>query len=103
MLNRLFQWKNRKTAKSEPDKESDHPAAIQRWLQERIGEELGVDGESVDPTKPFTKHGLDSIAGFMLACDLADWLGRDLPASLLWDYPTIAELAQHLGKTRTVS
>ena len=27
------------------------------------------------------------------AGDLEEWLGRDLPATLLWDYPTLAALA----------
>lgn len=73
-------------------------AEIQRWMQETIGEALNVAGESLDPTAPFTSYGLDSIAAFTLTLELAEWLERDLPASLLWEYPTIAEMAQHLGK-----
>ena len=73
-------------------------AEIQRWMQEAIGDELNVAGESLDPTEPFTSYGLDSIAAFTLTLDLADWLERDLPASLLWEYPTIAEMAEFLGE-----
>ena len=73
-------------------------AEIQRWMQEAIGDELNVAGESLDPTEPFTSYGLDSIAAFTLTLALADWLERDLPASLLWEYPTIAELAEFLGE-----
>ncbi len=73
-------------------------AEIQRWMQETIGGELNVAGESLDPTEPFTSYGLDSIAAFTLTLDLADWLERDLPASLLWEYPTIAEMAEFLGE-----
>ncbi len=73
-------------------------AEIQRWMQKTIGDELNVAGESLDPTEPFTSYGLDSIAAFTLTLDLADWLERDLPASLLWEYPTIAELAEFLGE-----
>jgi len=73
-------------------------AEIQRWIQDNIAEILNVASNSLDPTEPFTSYGLDSIAGFTLTLDLADWLERDLPASLFWEYQTIAELAQYLGK-----
>jgi len=65
-------------------------------MQQKIGEALNVSAESVDPSKPFTSYGLDSIRGFTVTCDLAEWLGRELPAELLWQYTTIAELADHL-------
>lgn len=73
------------------------PAKIQRWMQNKIGDELNVTGESLDPTEPITSYGLDSIAAFTLTLELSEWLERDLPASLLWEFPTIAELAQYLG------
>ncbi len=77
---------------------SRSPAEIQRWMQHNIGTALDIAGDSLDPTEPFTSYGLDSIAGFTLTLELADWLERDLPATLLWDFPTISELAQHLGE-----
>jgi acyl carrier protein len=67
-------------------------------MQERVGEELGVQADVVDPTQSFESYGLDSITGFTLTCDLADWLHADLPAELLWEYPSIEQLAQHLGE-----
>lgn len=76
------------------------PAEIQRWMKETIGDALNVAGKSLDPTVPFTSYGLDSIAAFTLTLELADWLERDLPASLLWEYPTIAELAEFLGEEK---
>ena len=73
-------------------------AVIQRFMQERIGAALEVNGESLDPTAPVTSYGLDSMASFTLTLELAEFLERDLPASLFWEYPSIAELAQELGK-----
>ncbi len=67
-------------------------------MQDHIGEALKVPGESLDPSEPITSYGLDSIAAFTLTLALAECLERDLPASLLWEYPTIAELAQYLGE-----
>lgn len=77
------------------DSPSHLPQLIECLTQHEV---LNVAGESLDPTEPFTSYGLDSIAAFTLTLDLADWLERDLPASLLWEYPTIAEMAEFLGE-----
>ena len=81
-----------------PTSGSRGAAEIQRWIQDKIGAALNVTGESLDPTEPITSYGLDSIAAFTLTLDLSEWLERDLQASLLWEFPTIAELARYLGE-----
>jgi acyl carrier protein len=76
-------------------------AIIQHFMQERIGAALGIDGKTLDLTAPVTSYGLDSITSFTLTLELAEFLDRDLPASLIWEFPSIAELAQELGEDRT--
>ncbi len=76
------------------------PAEIQRWMQDNIASVLKVPAESLDPAEPIMSYGLDSIAAFTLTLDLSEWLQRDLEASLLWEYPTIAELAKVLGEAQ---
>ena len=71
---------------------------IQDWIIVRLAQAIGVEPHQIDPRLPFTSFGLDSLTAFNLTGDLADWLGRDLPATLLWDYPTIVSLAQHLAQ-----
>ncbi len=78
--------------------ETRGPAEIQRWMQENIASALKVSAESLDPAEQIMSYGLDSIAAFTLTLDLSEWLQRDLEASLLWEYPTIAELARFLGE-----
>ena len=103
LLDRSVWWK-RKITEAAPGRGSHSPAEIERWMQERIGEALNVSCKSLDPTQPFTTYGLDSITGFTLTSELAEWLERELPADLLWEYPTIAGLARHLGgETETVN
>jgi acyl carrier protein len=96
-IDRVTQSALYKTDSTEAE-ECHSAAGIQRWLQVRIGDALKVAGETVDPTQPINSYGLDSIAGFTLTLELAEWLERDLPASLLWEYPTILELAQFLSE-----
>jgi acyl carrier protein len=67
-------------------------------MPEHVARELGVPLGSVELTRAFPSYGLSSITGFTLTCDLSEWLNVDLPADLLWDYPTITELAEHLSE-----
>lgn len=75
------------------------PAAqeIQAWLATRFGELLGVSSEEIDVDQSLSSYGLGSIQAVSLTGDLEDWLGLQLPATLLWDYSTITSLAAYLG------
>jgi phthiocerol/phenolphthiocerol synthesis type-I polyketide synthase D len=72
-------------------------ATIERWLVEKIAEELGVDASTIDTTVELSKLGLDSAQAVVLSGDLGRFLGVKLAATLVWDYPTIAELAAHVA------
>jgi acyl-CoA synthetase (AMP-forming)/AMP-acid ligase II/3-oxoacyl-(acyl-carrier-protein) synthase/acyl carrier protein len=91
------------TAGDEPapaaEKPSGPPRArnIEDWLVVRIAAQTGGDAADVDVHRPFSTLGLDSMLAVDLAMDLEDWLGRPLPATLVWDYPTIEAVARHLG------
>jgi acyl carrier protein len=67
------------------------------WLVERLAERLAVSREEVDIREPLANYGLSSKQAVVLSGDLEEWLGRDLPATLLWDYPTIEQVAAHLA------
>ena len=54
-----------------------------------IGQDLGED-------QPFMAAGLDSLAAVELRNTLSSKYGLDLPASLLFDYPTIASLSSFI-------
>jgi phthiocerol/phenolphthiocerol synthesis type-I polyketide synthase D len=64
-------------------------AAIRAWLTERIGD--------VDPDRPLHETGLSSRDATSLAADLSRFVGRPLPATLVWQYPTLTALAEHLS------
>ena len=72
-------------------------ATIQHWLVTHLAEELGLEPQEMDVHMPLSEYGLDSLVGMTLAGDLEEWLGLQLSPTLLWDYPVIASLAQHLA------
>jgi acyl carrier protein len=65
---------------------------------DRVAEALSVSPEEIDDGEPFARYGLGSVESVSMAGELEDWLGCDLPATLLYDYPTIDALARHLSK-----
>ena len=46
---------------------------------------------------PFVDYGLDSVQAVSIVGDLETWLGRSLSPTLIWDFPTIEDLAKHLA------
>lgn len=72
--------------------------AIQHWLQERIGELLGVEPAQVDVMRPFNEYGLVSVDAVGLSGELAEMIEQPLSPTIVYDYPTIAELARYLAE-----
>jgi acyl transferase domain-containing protein/acyl-CoA synthetase (AMP-forming)/AMP-acid ligase II/thioesterase domain-containing protein len=54
-------------------------------------------GHSLDPGQPFTAWGMTSLVGVVLRDRLAALTGLELPATLIFDHPTPAAVARHLG------
>ncbi|HEX4420879.1 MAG TPA: SDR family NAD(P)-dependent oxidoreductase, partial [Kofleriaceae bacterium] len=70
---------------------------ITRWLVDHLAEELGIPADSIGLHEPLGSLGLGSSQAVVLSGDLAEWLGRALPPTLAYDFPTIAALAAHLA------
>nr|VFJ49400.1 MAG: HAD-superfamily phosphatase, subfamily IIIC/FkbH-like domain-containing protein/thioester reductase domain-containing protein [Candidatus Kentron sp. FW] len=75
-----------------------HPtAAITSWLTAKIAKLAGIPPEQIDTDHPFAHYGLDSVAAAGLSGELGDWLGKPLPATVVYEYPTIDALARHVA------
>lgn len=70
---------------------------IQRFLIDELARRMEVDSEFIDPRQPLERYGLDSLHAIRLAVELEERIGRKLPTTLLWDYPTIESLAHYLA------
>lgn len=76
---------------------SRSPESIQSWLVSSLAAQLELPFDEIDIQKDFTDYGLNSIDAVNLAGGLENFLDCRLSPTLVWDYPNIQTLVQHLG------
>ena len=72
------------------------PEQIQEWLISYLANLLDMDEEDIDIDEPFDRYGLDSASAVGLMGDLGTWIKQDFDPTLIYDFPTIASLSNHL-------
>ncbi|UQS27201.1 acyltransferase domain-containing protein [Amycolatopsis thermalba] len=70
---------------------------LRAWLVDRVATTLGIPAAEADPAKPLHETGLSSRDAMTLTGDLGRLLGRSLPATLVWEHPTINDLVAALS------
>ncbi|MGD1896238.1 MAG: acyl carrier protein [Phormidesmis sp.] len=78
-------------ADAAPDSEE-----VRTWLADYLADLLEVEGDEIDTSLSFDQYGLDSSTAVGITGDLSDWLNQDIDPVLLYDYPTIDALVEHL-------
>jgi acyl carrier protein len=72
---------------------------LSRFIQGQIAKSLGIGSpDGVDPGRAVLELGLDSLLAVEVRSALGTALGRPLPATLLFDYPTVDRLTDYLGR-----
>ena len=77
-------------------------ADLREWFVSALADMLELAKDEIDADATFDRYGLDSSAAVGLIDNLGTWLGCDLDATLLYDYPTINALARHLVEQRII-
>ncbi|MDQ3021354.1 MAG: SDR family NAD(P)-dependent oxidoreductase [Bacteroidota bacterium] len=70
---------------------------LKEWIVIRLAEMMQIKKDSIDINDPFAVYGMDSLKAVQLSGDLETLLDKELPATLVYDYPTIELLAKFLN------
>lgn len=70
---------------------------LRKWLLDNISRRIGLNADDIDPQKPLVLYGVDSATALALAGELSEWLARQFPPTLAYDYPTIDALAGYIA------
>lgn len=89
------QYKSQKPLVAEKALTSNHQT-IQNWIVNWLSKKLKIEAKSIDLNKAFADFNLDSMLAVELAQDLTDWLNHPLDATILWNFPSIESLVNHL-------
>ena len=69
--------------------------AVRAWLVAEIARVVGIEPSAIDVRAPFDSLALSSVDGVALSGDLEQLLGRDLPATLVYEHPSIEALSTY--------
>jgi len=72
---------------------------IRNWCADYLAKSLQLPLERINPQTKFARLGMDSAMSVFFLVELEDWLGTELASEIVFDHPTIAELARYLAKT----
>ena len=72
-------------------------AEIREWIVAWLMRELAVDRPSIEQASSFSDLGIGSRQAVMLASDLEGLLERDVQPNLLWEFPSLDALVNHLA------
>jgi acyl transferase domain-containing protein/acyl-CoA synthetase (AMP-forming)/AMP-acid ligase II/acyl carrier protein len=75
---------------------ADRDRALLNLVREEAGALLGRVPETLDPDRPLSELGLDSVMALELRSRLAATAGTRLRSTLLFDYPTPGAVARHM-------
>ncbi|MEV7094006.1 SDR family NAD(P)-dependent oxidoreductase [Amycolatopsis sp. NPDC051045] len=75
----------------------ERPGWLLEWVRAEVAATLGHPSvDAVEPESAFAELGFTSLGVVELRNRISAATGLELPAALVWDYPTVAELAGHL-------
>ena len=73
-------------------------AEILPLLRRLVAAACGKAVEEIEADRPLVDYGLSSRDAVGISGELGEALGRDVPATLLWEHPTLNELVRHLDE-----
>ncbi len=102
-LAKLSEWKQgtptdfRVKDKTAAKKFEATPENIKQFLFSRLSSLMQIREDSIDPAEPFSSYGIDSLKAVQLSGELEELLHKELPATLVYDYPSVNSLSGFLS------
>jgi acyl carrier protein len=72
-------------------------AEIRAFCLDYLRNNLEIPAEEIVPEADFARLGLDSGSSVHFLVGLEEWLGRELDPEVIYQHPTVADLARHLA------
>lgn len=69
---------------------------ILAWIVARAAESCGVRPEDIEAERPLTDYVFDSIDVLEANVELTDWLGVEVPSTMLWAPPSMVDAARQI-------
>jgi aryl carrier-like protein len=82
--------------------ESEYEELV-RWLTMKVAGYVNAPPETIGIDTPLADCGIDSVNGMRLCADLQYEKGFVVDTTIVWDYPTIDEIALYLVAKGSVS
>jgi len=76
---------------------AERRSLVEQFVKEQVAGVLRMDASRIQPSAPLRSLGIDSIMGLELRNRFESGLGLRLSATLIWTYPTVTALAEHLA------
>lgn len=76
---------------------------IQQWIVNWLAKHLKMSPASIEADTSFADYGIDSVIAVDLSFELGGWLGVELEATILWNFPTITALSEYLADKENAS
>ena len=70
---------------------------IRQWCLAYLARTVEESSIAIGPDIPFPQMGLDSATSAYFIVELEEWLGVELEPELVFDYPTVGDLARHIA------
>ena len=71
--------------------------AIESWIIAQISQRANIPLNTIDPSHPLDRYGIDSLEVVNMTLEFEDWTGVAFPIKELWDYPSITALADRVS------
>jgi acyl carrier protein len=69
---------------------------VKDWLITRIVQILQLAPEEVSSHAVFSELGMSSLQAIELAAELENWSDRKIPATIVYEYPTIEDASAYV-------